>query len=172
MRTVTAAQRWTTPEAPKGHGDMVWLSWKPGLRKGKHGPYTQEKNDKRNTHPGVGNYLWAISARGAKQLQHVKEVSPQLLPRPAWDVTLRHALMEPGGPLYWNGNEDGFGACFVCPPMGNTVGHQSGTSRNVYAKSEMDAKWCRPGTSHGKWWPPRHLCGFTEKKPASMGTFA
>ena len=31
VRTVTAAHRWTTPEQPKGHGDMVWLSWKPRL---------------------------------------------------------------------------------------------------------------------------------------------
>ena len=70
LRTVTAAHRWTTPEAPNGHGDMVWLSWKPGLTPGKHGPYTQEKKDKRNTHPGVGNYLWAISGRGAKKHQN------------------------------------------------------------------------------------------------------
>ena len=39
VRTVTAAQRWITPEAPKGHGDMVWLSWKPKLSKGVRGMY-------------------------------------------------------------------------------------------------------------------------------------
>ena len=38
---------------------------------------------------------------------------------PNIDVWLRQA---PVGP--WKGNEADFGACYVCPPMGNVVGHQ------------------------------------------------
>ena len=33
----------------------------------------------------------------------------------------------------------------------------------------MDAKWCRPGTSHGNWWHNRYLCGFTEKNQPVWG---
>ena len=33
----------------------------------------------------------------------------------------------------------------------------------------MDAKWCRPGTSHGKGWHNRYLCGFTEKNQPVWG---
>ena len=33
----------------------------------------------------------------------------------------------------------------------------------------MDAKWCRPGTSHGEGWHKRYLCGFTGKNQPVWG---
>ena len=75
----TAARRWRTDKCPEGHGDLMWMSWEPGLQPSKkgemHGPY-KVTGDKRKSHPGTGNYLWMVTQKGANKImtEHVPRI--------------------------------------------------------------------------------------------------
>ena len=86
---------------------------------------------------------------------------PLVLPRPAFDVSLRQTLLDPRNPL----NAEKLGACFVYPPWGSFVGHISGTSGGM-----RDIHWDRPGIAPGTrevpHWPntrERYLGKFCEQ---------
>ena len=36
LAMTTAARRWTTPECPGGHGELIWGSWEPWIRTSVH----------------------------------------------------------------------------------------------------------------------------------------
>jgi hypothetical protein len=67
LAMATAARKWTTPECPGGHGELIWGSWEPWIRCSVHYQW-QVQADKRSTHPGVGNYVWMVTAACARKI--------------------------------------------------------------------------------------------------------
>ena len=67
LAMTTAARRWATPECPGGHGELIWGSWEPWIRTSIHYRW-QVQAGKRTTHPGVGNYVWMVTAACARKI--------------------------------------------------------------------------------------------------------
>ena len=79
-------------------------------------------------------------------------------------TTLAHLLK-----TYQKGNNPKFGACFVCPPVGNFTAHETTTNANVRVlPSHWGESWCQGGTrkdeecGHAQ---HRWLCHYTESGP-------
>ena len=88
----------------------------------------------------------------------IKARNPMVLPRPAFDVSLRQTLLGPRSPL----NAKKIGACFVYPPWGVLVGYISGTSG-----SARDIRWNRPGVMPGT----RYVPGWPNTRERYLGKF-
>ena len=67
LAMATMARKWTTPECPGGHGELIWGSWEPWIRCNVH-DHWQVQADKRNTQPGVGNYAWMVTAACVRKI--------------------------------------------------------------------------------------------------------
>ena len=82
LATVTAARRWATPNCPHGHHNLIWLGWEPFLQGSPSGHYQWPayKAEKRDFVPGTGNYLWWITARGARYIKRKVLAPPACLP--------------------------------------------------------------------------------------------
>ena len=75
-------------------------------------------------------------------------------------TTLAHLLH-----TYQKEDRSRFGACYVCPPVGNFTAHETTTNKNVrILPSHWDESWCQGGTrkdekcgfDHTRW-----LCHYT-----------
>ena len=86
---VTAARRWVNDACPQGHHNLMWMSWEPWLSKSdtKHYHWEPHPGERRENVPGTGNYLWFITARGARHIKSTVLVGPACL-----DIDARRSL--------------------------------------------------------------------------------
>ena len=81
--------------------------------------------------------------------------------------TLVHILRE-----YQHGYQPAFGACYVNPPLGNCIAHETTTNANVRTlPSHFGESWCQGGTRKDEsfeHWYNRQLCHYTEKGNAHL----
>eukprot|EP00969_Alexandrium_andersonii_P118385 5235902-Alexandrium_andersonii.AAC.1 len=68
---VTAARRWGTPNCPHGHQNLMWFSWEPRLRESMYPHYhwPPHPGELRRNVPGTGNYMWWVTAWGARHIR-------------------------------------------------------------------------------------------------------
>ena len=68
---VTAARRWGTENCPLGHQNLMWFTWEPKLRPSTTGHYhwAPHPGETRWGVPGTGNYMWWVTARGARHIR-------------------------------------------------------------------------------------------------------
>ena len=95
LACVTAARRWATPNCPHGHHNLIWISWEPNLQGSKTGHYRWEPYpaEQRDFVPGTGNYMWWITARGARHIKDTVLAAPPCLQScPALPSTLEEAV--------------------------------------------------------------------------------
>ena len=78
---ITAARRWVTDRCPHGHHNLMWMSWEPKLRKSDcpHYHWPPHRGEFRNNTPGTGNYMWYITARGARHIKRTVLALPACL---------------------------------------------------------------------------------------------
>ena len=97
---VTAARRWETDRCPYGHHNLIWMSWEPDLRKSKnkHYHWAPHPGEHRQNVPGTGNYMWYITARGAR---HIKR---EVLALPACLHTRSTGACSPVAPIAASGS--------------------------------------------------------------------
>ena len=71
LRYVTAARRWHTERCPHGHHNLIWMSWEPHLSRSDTGHYhwPPHPGEDRQHVPGTGNYMWFLTARGARHIK-------------------------------------------------------------------------------------------------------
>ena len=77
-------------------------------------------------------------------------------------TTLAHLLR-----TYQKGFQPKFGACYLNPPVGDFVAHETTTNKNVRVlPSHWSESWCQGGTRRddaSEHWYDRNLCYYTEK---------
>ena len=70
---------------------------------------------------------------------------------------------------YQNSDMENFGACYVCPPVGNFVAHETTTNKNVRVlPSHWKESWCQGGTrkdDKAGHQSDRYLCYYTTEGP-------
>ena len=91
---VTAARRWGSERCPGGHHDLIWFSWEPRLRSSESGHYhwSPHPGESREHVPGTGNYMWWVTARGARHIRQTVLVGPALLRMQSWRESIRTRL--------------------------------------------------------------------------------
>ena len=79
-------------------------------------------------------------------------------------TTLVHLLHK-----YQNSEQPDFGACYVCPPVGNFVAHETTTNKHVRVlPSHWKDSWCQGGTRKNEksgHYSHRWLCYYTTEGP-------
>ena len=77
---------------------------------------------------------------------------------------------------YQEGFSDEFGCCYLNPPVGNYISHETTTNANIRVlPSHYSESWCQGGTratdpdSKNLWWD-RQLCHLTESGPPKVIT--
>ena len=77
-------------------------------------------------------------------------------------TTLAHLLK-----TYQKDFKPEFGACYLCPPVGNFIAHKTTTNKYVrILPSHFEESWCQGGTRKNDafgHWHHRELCHYTEK---------
>jgi hypothetical protein len=136
-----------------GCGDLTWMCWQPG---------GAGSNPKRKGSPASGSMFISLSVPGAEVLAGA--MASGLLPMTHFDCTLLRWLrgVQPSV----------LRCCYMLPPMGNYVAHQSGCEKAFSGEASVRPScwketWCCPGTrisedpqSRDKW-----LCAFTSSGP-------
>ena len=141
--------------ARAGVGDLIWLAWNSHHWKPK-----TKSSTRRSMTPQAGAHLYALTAKGARFLLD-KRVKHEFS-EGHMGSTLAHLLK-----TYQKDFKPEFGACFLCPPVGNFIAHPTTTNENVRVlPSHWDESWCQGGTRKdnacGHWYD-RDLCHITER---------
>ena len=141
---------------------MVWLAWDSSHWQ------ARPKNAKwRSSAPSAGAHMYAITARGARFLlnERVKENF--------WEGHMGTKLAEILE-KYQEGFGDEFGCCYLNPPVGNYISHETTTNANIRVlPSHFAESWCQGGTrataltKKDLWWD-RQLCHLTESGPPKV----
>ena len=81
LACVTAARRWATAACPHGHHNLIWFSWEPNLQGSPTGHYRwgAYPAEQRDFVPGTGNYMWWLTARGARHIKNTVLAAPPCL---------------------------------------------------------------------------------------------
>ena len=105
--------------ARQGCGDFIWFSWNPTARK-------HEK-----LQPSMGANLLGCTQAGAKIMRQKMD---SMLERGHFDHFMRDFCRDEWEEL--NGR-----SCFVYPPVGNYIGHESGLEKGYVRESYFHSKW-------------------------------
>jgi hypothetical protein len=128
-------------------GNLIWVGWNASQ-------WSAGSTKTRGTSPTSGAQCVMLSCAGAKFLD--EKAKAGLIP----DMHMGNFLSKYCG-LQWQWE---LGACYVQPPIGSFVAHESTTTPGAFLETHFKSKWAQEGTRPEKETHLlRYLCGFSQK---------
>jgi len=128
-------------------GNLIWVGWNASQ-------WSAGTTKTRGTSPTSGAQCVMLSNVGAKFLD--EKAKAGLIP----DMHMGNFLSKYCG-LQWQWE---LGACYIQPPIGSFVPHESTTTPGAFLQTHFKSKWAQEGTRPEKEnHQLRYICGFSQK---------